>query len=36
MKKRFNTTSPCVPNRHCMVDLGEQMPQIRELVEAMV
>lgn len=26
--KRFNTTGPCIPERHYMVDLKERLDQI--------
>ena len=31
--KRFNTTGPCIPEKHYMVDLKERLEQIRELVD---
>lgn len=30
--KRFNTTGPCIPGKHYMVDLKERLEQIRDLV----
>ena len=33
MKKRFNITGLCVPDKHYMVDISEQLEQIRELVD---
>ncbi len=31
--KRFNTTGPCIPERHYMVDLKERLDQILKLVD---
>lgn len=31
--KRFNTTGPCIPGKHYMVDLTERLAQIHELVD---
>jgi len=31
--RRFNTTGPCIPGKHYMVDLKERLEQIRELVD---
>lgn len=31
--KRFNTTGPCIPGKHYMVDLTDRLAQIRELVD---
>lgn len=33
MKRRFNVTGVCVPNKHYMVDISRQLAQIRELVD---
>ncbi len=31
--RRFNTTGPCIPGKHYMVDLTERLSQIQELVD---
>ncbi|MDP4146460.1 MAG: AAA-like domain-containing protein, partial [Bacillota bacterium] len=33
MKKRFNSTGVCVSRKHYMVDIGEKLEQIRELID---
>lgn len=33
MRKRFNITGVCVPNKHYMADISRQLGQIRELVD---
>ena len=33
MKKRFNVTGTCIPNRHYMVDTFNKIDKIMELIE---
>ncbi|MCR2049418.1 hypothetical protein NSB25_19340 [Acetatifactor muris] len=33
MKRRFNITGLCVPDRHYMVDISSRLEEIRKLVE---
>lgn len=33
MKRRFNITGLCIPERHYMVDLSSRLAQIRELID---
>ena len=32
--KIFNTTGPCIPEKHYMVDLSSRLPQIKDMVDA--
>ena len=32
--KRFNTIAVCIPSKHYMVDLTEQVKEIKKLVDA--
>ena len=32
--KKFNTTAVCIPSKHYMVDLSEQVKTIRKMVDA--
>lgn len=34
MKKVFNVTGPCIPKKHYMANLAEQIGQIRKMVDA--
>lgn len=33
MKKRFNITGLCVPEKHYMVDISSRLEEIRELID---
>ena len=32
--KEFNTTGPCVPSKHYMVDISQKVREIERLVDA--
>ena len=32
--KMFNTTGPCIPEKHYMVDLSSRLAQIKDMVDA--
>lgn len=33
MAKIFNVTGPCIPSKHYMADMSEQIAQIRKMVD---